>query len=55
MPIRDGRYRTVETKKGAVRLHFNRSGKVDEAVNLDTGKRHTPSEFEADRKKKKGS
>lgn len=55
MPIKDGKYRTVETKKGTVRLHFNRQGNVDEAVNLDTGKKHTPAEFAADRKKKKGA
>lgn len=55
MPIKDGKYRTVETSKGPVRLHFNRQGEVDEAKNLKTGKTHSPAEFAADKKKKRSS
>lgn len=54
MPLRGGRYRTVKTKKGPVRLHFTDSGKVNEAKNLKTGATHTPEEFKADKRKKKG-
>lgn len=55
MPLKDGKYRVVDTKKGKVRLHFNRQGVVDEAKNLETGATHSPAEFAADRKKKKGT
>ena len=51
MPVsKGGRYRTVETSKGLVRLHFKpgKGGAVDEAVNVETGARHTPREFAAD-------
>lgn len=49
MPIPGGgRYRY---KKGtSVRLHFDSSGDVNEAKNMDTGATHTPAEFAADRK-----
>jgi hypothetical protein len=56
MPLASGgKYRYAPG--GKVRLHFNRTGKVDEAKNMKTGKTHTPSEFAADRKKhaKKGT
>lgn len=32
-----------------VRLHFMKSGVVNEAKALDSGKTHTPAEFKADR------
>ncbi|HEX6786970.1 MAG TPA: hypothetical protein VF076_07215 [Acidimicrobiales bacterium] len=52
MPVGPGRYRTVQTPKGPVRLHFQgKSGTVNEAVNMKTGKKHTPAEFAADRKR----
>lgn len=54
MPVGPGRYRTVTTRTGAkVRLHFTKSGTVNEAKNLATGATHTPAEFAADRKRRK--
>lgn len=54
MPFKSGNYATIITKTGKkVRLHFTKSGKVNEAKNLVTGATHTPKEFAADRKKKK--
>jgi hypothetical protein len=51
MPVpKGGRYRTVETPKGPVRLHFDKGGAVNEAKNLKTGATHSPKEFAADRK-----
>ena len=48
------KYRVKTTKGGKkVRLAF-KGGKVIEAKNLKTGKTHTPAEFKADRKRKKG-
>jgi hypothetical protein len=52
MPIKDGKYRIVDTPKGPVRLHFNRQGVVDEAKNMRTGATHSPAEFAKDRKNK---
>lgn len=43
--------KTTSTGK-KIRLAFNK-GKVIEAKNLKTGKKHTQSEFKADAKKKK--
>jgi hypothetical protein len=53
MPVsKGGRFRVVHTKTGKeVRLHFTKSGSVDEAKNLKTGATHTPAEFKADRVK----
>ena len=52
MPVsKGGRYRTVDTSKGTVRLHFTKAGRVDEALNEKTGARHTAKEFAADRKR----
>jgi len=51
MPVGKGRYRTVQTSKGPVRLHFTPGGTVNEAKNLKTGATHDPKEFAADRKK----
>lgn len=54
MPLPKGtRFAVKQTKKGPVRLAFDKSGKVVEAKNLKTKKIHTVSEFKADRKKKK--
>jgi hypothetical protein len=50
MPVGKGRYRTVETSKGPVRLHFTPKGAVNEAKNLKTGATHSPKEFRADKK-----
>ena len=50
MPVGKGRYRTVRTPKGPVRLHFTPGGAVDEAKNLKTGAVHSAAEFKADRK-----
>jgi hypothetical protein len=56
MPLGKGvRYRVKTTKSGKeIRLAF-KGGKVIEAKNLKTGATHTPSEFEADRKRKKAA
>ena len=54
MPLGKGvRYRVKQTSKGPVRLAFKGKGKVVEAKNLRTGKRHTPAEFAAERKRAK--
>jgi hypothetical protein len=54
MPIRSGKYRVTTTASGKkVRLHFTKSGDVDEAKNLTSGATHTPAEFKADRKARK--
>ena len=55
MPLSNVRYRVTKTRKGdKIRLAFSQaSGNVVEAVNLKTGKTHSPAEFAADRKKKK--
>lgn len=54
-----GRYRVMKTKTGTrVRLHFGPGGRVNESLNMDSGARHTPSDFAADaakRKKRRGS
>ena len=53
MPIKGARYRVKTTKTGKkVRLAF-KEGEVVEAKNLETGAKHTPAEFKADRKKAK--
>jgi hypothetical protein len=49
MPIPGGGHYAV---KNGVRLHFDKSGKVNEAKNLKTGATHTPAEFKADSKKR---
>lgn len=55
MPVGKGRYRVITTSSGEkIRLHFTPGGKVNEAKNLKTGATHTPAEFKADAKKKKG-
>lgn len=55
MPLPEGtKYRTTKTPKGNVRLAFDRGGKVIEAKNMNTGATHTPAEFAAERRKKKG-
>lgn len=51
MPLTSVRYRVKQTPKGPVRLAFRGKGKVVEAKNLRTGKKHTAAEFRADRKK----
>jgi hypothetical protein len=54
MPLKGVHYRVVHPKKGeSIRLAF-RGNTVVEAKNLLTGEAHTPAEFAADRKKKKG-
>ena len=54
MPVGPGRYR-VTTKGGKkIRLHITPGGKVNEAKNLKSGAVHTPQEFAADRKKRRG-
>ena len=50
MPVGKGRYRTVQTSKGPVRLHFTPGGTVNEAKNLKTGAVHSAKEFAQDRK-----
>jgi len=55
MPLKGGKYRTVQTEKGPVRLHFTGGGTVNEAKNLRTGSTHTPAEFKAERKASSGS
>ena len=51
MPLKGGRYRMVPMKGGGYeRLHFNKSGTVDETKNMKTGATHTPAEFAADRR-----
>lgn len=54
MPVGPGKYRVVTRGGEKVRIHITPSGKVNEAKNLKTGKTHTPAEFEADRRKRKG-
>ena len=55
MPIKGKvRFRVKQTPKGPVRLAFKGKGKVVEAKNLKTGDTHTPAEFVADRKRRKG-
>lgn len=51
MPVSEGgRYRMVTTKTGKkIRLHFKKSGGVDEAKNLESGETHTPKEFMNDK------
>jgi len=54
MPIKGGSYATKTTKTGKkLRLHFTKSGKVDEVKNLKTGKKHTQAEFKRDAAKRK--
>lgn len=55
MPLGKGvRYRVKTTKGGKrVRLAFKGS-RVVEAKNIDTGAKHTPAEFAAERKGRKG-
>ena len=52
MPIKNARYRIVQTPKGPVRLAFV-GKKVVEAVNTKTGATHPPAEFDAERNKRK--
>lgn len=54
MPLGKGvRYAVKTTKSGKkIRLAW-KNGKVTEAKNMKTGKKHTPAEFKADKKKKK--
>lgn len=54
MPLGPGvRYRVKTTKTGKrVRLAF-KGGKVIEAKNIDTGAKHTQSEFKRDRLRQK--
>jgi len=53
MPIKGARYRVKTTKKGTkVRLAF-KGNDVVEAKNLTTGATHTPTEFKADKKRRK--
>ena len=54
MPLpKNTKYRVKTTSTGKkIRLAFNK-GKVIEAKNLVTGKKHTPAEFKKDRKIKK--
>lgn len=56
MPLGPGvRYRVMTTKYGRkVRLAIRAKKKVVEAKNLETGETHTPEEFEADRKARRG-
>jgi len=52
MPVSKGKYAMKKLKNGTeMRLHFNKSGKVDEVKNMKTGAKHTKAEFAADRKK----
>ena len=54
MPLpKSTHYGMKKTSKGMVRLAFTPAGNVIEAKNMQTGKIHTPAEFEADRKAKK--
>ena len=54
MPLPKGTtYGVKKTKKGDVRLAFNKKGKVIEATNLKTGAKHTQAEFKKDRAKRK--
>lgn len=52
MPIKNAIYGMKKTKKGMMRLAFNKAGQVIEAKNMKTGKTHTQAEFKKDRKKK---
>jgi hypothetical protein len=55
MPVGKGKYRVKTTSTGKQeRLHFTPTGVVNEVKVLGTNKTHTPAEFAADRKKKKG-
>jgi len=42
-----------KTPKGMMRLAF-KNGKVIEAKNMKTGRTHTPAEFRADARRRKG-
>lgn len=56
MSVGPGRFRVKTMPSGKkVRLHFTPGGTVNEAKNLESGATHTPAEFAADRKKKKGT
>lgn len=49
MPVGPGKYRVKTTKGGKkIRLHFTKSGTVNEAKNLKSGATHTPAEFKRD-------
>jgi hypothetical protein len=54
MPVPSGGHYAMKKLKGGgyERLHFSKSGAVDEAKNMKTGATHTPAEFKADRKKR---
>jgi hypothetical protein len=54
VPLPKGtRYRVKTTKSGKkIRLAWSH-GDVIEAKNIETGEKHTPSEFKADKKKAK--
>ena len=55
MPLDDVRYRVHRTTSGKkVRLAF-RGHKVVEAKNIETGATHSPSDFAADRARKRRS
>jgi hypothetical protein len=54
MPLgKNVRYAMKKTPKGMMRLAF-KNGKVIEAKNMKTGRTHTPAEFRADARRRKG-
>ena len=53
MPLKGVKYRVKKSKKGNVRLAFDKNGNVVEAKNLKTGDTHTPAMFKADKKRSK--
>lgn len=56
MPLPEGTtYRVITKGKNKIRLAYDKSGKVIEAKNLDTGATHTPEEFEEDAEKQTDS
>jgi len=54
MPIPGARYRMRPMKGGGYERLAFKGGRVVETKNMKTGAMHTPAEFAADRKKKKG-
>lgn len=53
MPIKGAvKYRVIQTKKGPVRLAFDKNGNVIEAKNMKTGALHSHEEFMADAHRK---
>ena len=46
------RYAYRKTKRGTLRMHFDKDGNIDEVMNLTTGRVHSKEMFEKERSEK---